>query len=84
MKPNYQLRYRIEPNEGWSYSLSMENVHKEFLSNPEMAIHLPLPMSGLEIQYQDLEIPTLMRNQLGETAWQSISIKELQSLVEVE
>lgn len=77
---NYQIRFRLYPNENWSYSLTLKDIYADRINSTDKAIHIPLPCPGLEFQYQDLSIPTIRRIRNLDAAWTNISHEELLDL----
>lgn len=47
--------------------------------SPEPGVTIPVEQIE-SIQFQDLEIPTIIRNEMGEAAWSEITLTEIQSL----
>ena len=75
--PFYAYRFKLKGSTKY-INLMIPSFTDHGLS-PEPGVYIDAEMIE-SIQYQDLHIPTLMRNQMGELAWTEITLEEIGNL----
>lgn len=76
---NYAFRLKLKGSDQFSY-LMIPTFSDRGIS-PEPGVFIETDQIEA-IQYQDLEIPTIMRVKMGESAWSDITLNEIGTLFE--
>jgi hypothetical protein len=76
---NYAFRIKLKGSDQFSYLMIPTFCERGISPEPGVFIDSELLDA---IQYQDLEIPTIMRMRMGESAWSDITLSEIGTLFE--
>jgi hypothetical protein len=76
---NYAFRIKLKGSDQFSYLMIPSFCDRGV--SPEPGVFIEADQIEA-IQYQDLEVPTIMRRKMGELAWSDISLGEIGTLFE--